>query len=198
MLTREAAASVAILGVLGFAGLPATGLAQQGAAAQGRQSATSQSRTTGDPAFQYAGTDGCAQVMVYAWSDDRTEVFRVDWDVRAALGIPPGEKMTWHGVKTFDLRNTPRGLRVAIDMHQSAVYSIYCTPVMRGLERRTIWSAVEGTLTIDVGENTGTESLPAYPVTAVLRNAVFESPNGKRAPVFEIVVKATAGRPVGG
>jgi len=198
MRVKMTTAAIVGAGWLVVMGVAASAHGQQ-ALPRPRETSTASSRDAGVPGFVYRDSDGCGQLTVYTWSDDRMEVFRVEWDLRIALGIPAGAPMTWQGMKTFELKDAPKGVRVAVDMHPSAVYSIYCTAVKIGIERRVVWRAIAGTLTIDVGENTGPESLPSFPVVVTLKDAVFEAPDGRRiSPVLPLVLKTTAGRPVGG
>jgi hypothetical protein len=161
-----------------------------------RETASS-SREVGLPGFRYRGADGCGRVFLYSWNDDRTEVLRIDLDMAAALGAPAPGKSAWQGVKTFDLEHAPTGVRVAVDLHPSAVYSLYCTSVLIGAERRVVWTAIAGKLTVDVGEAPDDARDGSFPVTAVLQGATFEAPDRRRIqPAFDLVVKTSAGRAI--
>ncbi len=150
------------------------------------------------PKFEYRDTDGCGRIYVYAFSEDHTEVLRVEWSLWTAMGLSNPQVTTWEGTRTFDLAKAPEELAVAVDLHPSANYSLYCTDVIYGRQERVVWRAVAGTLSIQVGKSTG----PGYascPVTIRLTGAVFVGPDGRQAaPSAPIVVNARAGRLVGG
>lgn len=195
MVLRPIAAIVLCSAVIGGSHR-AAGQQARGVPSRPREPAES-SRQVGLPDFRYRGSDGCGQLFLYSWNDERTEVLRIELDMKTVFGPPPAGKSTWEGAKRFDLADAPKTLRVAVDLHPSPVYSLYCTAVPIGADRRAIWRAVAGTLTVDVGENTGTEAAPSFPVTAVLQNGVFEASDGRRIrPVFDLVIKTVAGREV--
>lgn len=91
------------------------------------------------PALTYADADGCSDLFVYAWSDDRTEAITVRAR-KHALQLSAG-------VQTFDLALQPAGLEVAVQVFKQAARS---SGVCRDLSGGETWTPTSGTVSIEL------------------------------------------------
>lgn len=150
------------------------------------------------PTLQYSRADGCSTVFVYASNSDRSEVFWITGDLRAALNMP-AEVKGWSGRTTVNLAATRHEFTAGIDTYSPGKRGIYCSDTHAGWEM-TGWRAIAGTLRVDVSEYANCERCvqPDFLVVATLTGAVFRAPDGRivRAP-RPLVIKTRGGRVVG-
>src|SRR5436190_5784942 len=127
------------------------------------------------PSLRYTDADGCAQVILYGWSEDRAEAISIQADQRV-LQLSTS-------ARTFDLSSRSPGLNVQLHVYQRAIrVSPMCTDVGRP-EFSTVetWHATSGSVTIQLQEPTARGSAAgAYRVTIQVVGAEFISSSGQR------------------
>jgi len=132
-----------------FSELSETETERQEASEQARARKAAEARVNWDvvrdvrrlPALAFSNSDGCGNVHVYGWSDDRTEAITVHVD-RDALGLSTTPT-------TFNLSSQRRGLDLFVQVYERAVRSwSFCTDVAVPTGPAETWRAVSGTLTV--------------------------------------------------
>jgi hypothetical protein len=96
------------------------------------------------PALTYVDGNGCGNVFVYGWSDDRTEAISVSADTNLL-------QLTTTA-RTFDIAATKTGLEVVAHLYPQPRRSWpFCTDfiVLPGMPEET-WRAIGGTVTIEL------------------------------------------------
>jgi hypothetical protein len=144
------------------------------------------------PQLTYSDADGCGSIFVYGWSADRTEAItiRADKDV---LGLSTR-------ARTFQLASVSSTLQVAVHMFGGARRSWpFCTDVGEPGLGKEAWTAVAGTVTIELSP-TGTDArMPSgYRATIRIVGAEFLSTAGVRIRQTQpITLSALVGRGFG-
>jgi hypothetical protein len=142
------------------------------------------------PSLRYPNADGCAQVIVYGWSEDRAEAISIRADKRLLqLSTIP---------RSFDLSARSNGLEVMLHVYARAVReSPMCTDIAMppGFNDAEPWHASSGTVTIQLEEPTSRGGVPGtYRATVHIVGAEFISGAGQRVHQIEpITLTATVG-----
>ena len=128
------------------------------------------------PSFAYSGNDGCANLFVYAWADDRSEWLSVRVD-RETLQLSPG-------VRIIDIAQQPDAVALRVQVYQQPVRGqLFCTDVVP-VPADTVmesWRAVGGRMTIELSAPGIRARNPAlYRATIRIDNAEFVDSTGRR------------------
>jgi hypothetical protein len=138
--------------------------------------------------------DGCANMIVYGKSSDRTEAIVVQ-ATRDALGLAAVPR-------TFDLAAPRSDLTVVVHVFAHPVRNMpFCTDVIDGQLKSEEWRAVAGTITLDASAPGISTSYPSwmYRTTITLTGAEFVNSSGERVrQVAPITLQAFVGGVVGG
>jgi hypothetical protein len=150
--------------------------------------------------FAYIKSNGCANIVLYGWSEDLTEVIVVRAD-RDKLGLRVGEN-------TVNIAPDRPGLEVVVDIYartQPRLEGYYCNDIRLPDDEppRDKVRAISGTLLITLGEpgkadpeQRKREANPrfGYEATVTLRGVVFQRPDGTTvSPQTPITLKASVG-----
>jgi hypothetical protein len=136
---------------------------------------------TGDlrraPRLTYADADGCgnAKMLLYGWSDDRTEAIAVRAD-KALLQLSTTPK-------TLDVATTSGGLELALHVYERPVRSWpFCTDVtILPAASEETWRATRGTVTIELSPPGIRARAPSlYRATIRIVGAEFVDASGVR------------------
>jgi hypothetical protein len=150
--------------------------------------------------FAYVASDGCGNIELYGWSEDRTEVIVIRAN-REKLGLHVG-------ANTVSIVSDQPDLEVVVDIYartQDRLHDYYCNDVRLPEDESPIDKvrAISGTLLITLGERGKAdpeqrkrEGKPpfAYEATVTLREVVFRRPDGRSvSPHTPITLKALVG-----
>jgi hypothetical protein len=142
------------------------------------------------PSLRYLNADGCAQVIVDGWSEDRGEAISIRADKRLLqLSTIP---------RSFDLSARSNGLEVMLHVYARAVReSPMCTDIAMpsGFNDAEHWHATSGTVTIQLEEPTARGGAAGtYRATVYIVGAEFISGAGQRVrQTVPITLIATVG-----
>jgi hypothetical protein len=140
------------------------------------------------PSLMYTDSDGCRNLFVYAWSEDRTEAITVQADRNVLeLSTTP---------RSFDLAAHPE-LEIEVHVSEQAEHHWpFCTDVIVLGTRRHTWRATTGRVTIELSAPGIRARLPlAYRATIRIAGAEFVSATGARVKqARQIVLSAVVGR----
>jgi hypothetical protein len=96
-----------------------------------------------EPALAYSDADGCANTVVYGWSDDRSEVIEIRAD-KDRLGLSTGPR-------TFDVASQRADLVVLVHVYERPVRRWpFCTDVVDPRAPEETWRVTRGTVTIEL------------------------------------------------
>lgn len=119
------------------------------------------------PSMAYVDADGCGNVLLYGWSEDRTELvtFRVD---EGALHLPRKTP------STFEIGDRRRSFSVSIHVYDRPLRPALCSDARVPSPPGELWHAVAGTVTIEVSpRNIRTQAPDLYFATVRITNARF-------------------------
>jgi hypothetical protein len=125
------------------------------------------------PELTYAGADGCADLFVYGWSADRTEVIsiRADTDLLGLSTAP----------RTLDLATPHPYLEVLVHVFDRPQRSPFCTDVRDNSAMARVWRPARGTVTIELSpRGVRPATPPAYRAIIQVNGAEFVSDAGVR------------------
>lgn len=131
------------------------------------------------PTFRYVKDreGGCGNLFLYKGTADDLEVLWVSAD-RDRLKLPD------EGSRTFELAAAPAGLRVGIDLWETAPrFRAYCNDISPDTRKKATWVAKQGKLTLTLrGPAEAAEPGPKhYRASARLEGVVFEDDAGNQA-----------------
>ena len=146
----------------------------------------------------YVKSNGCGNIVLYGWTEDRAEAIIVRAD-RDKLGLH-------RGANTVNVGPDRPGLRVLVDVYartQPRLPEYYCNDVRLPEDESPAHTleAISGTLLITLGEpGDKAEGKPpsSYHATVTLRDVVFRRPDGTTvSPKRPISLQAFVGLVVG-
>jgi hypothetical protein len=125
------------------------------------------------PALTYVDGNGCGNVFVYGWSDDRTEAISVSADTNLLQLSTTA--------RTFDMAATQTGLEVVVHLYPRPLRSWpFCTDAPIRGEQET-WRAIGGTVTIELTARGVSPRQPnLYRATIRISGAEFVNSSGVR------------------
>lgn len=143
-------------------------------AAKARTDWTRVRDTQRTPTLTYSDADGCANVLVYGWSDDRTEVITIRAD-KDFLGLSTAPR-------TFDVASHPADLELLVQVYERSVRSWpFCRDVLIPVGPNETWRATRGAVTIELSPPGVRARAPfAYRATIRIVDAEFVSAAGVR------------------
>ena len=144
------------------------------------------------PSLLYADSSGCANILLYGWSDDRMEImtFRVD---DGALHLPSSKATTFKiGAK--------RSVSLNVHVYERPLKPNFCSDLGPPTPPGELWRAVAGSVTIDVSPRGIRARAPhLYQATVRIVNGVFVNESGRRVrQTAPITLTALVGAIVGG
>lgn len=125
------------------------------------------------PALTYIDSNGCGNVFLYAWSEDRTEAIAVRAD-KSLLQLSTT-------AQTFDIASTQTGLEVVVYLYERPLSSLpFCTDVITSGTTEA-WRATGGTVTIELSAPGVRVRQPnLYRATIRINGAEFVNGSGVR------------------
>ena len=144
------------------------------AAAEARVDWTRVRDTQRVPTLKYSDGNGCGNVFVYGWSDDRTEAMTIRADI-GLLGLSTAPR-------TFDVASQLSNLEVQVHAYERPVRSWpFCTDVLFSRGPEETWRATRGAVTIELSPPGVRADAPsAYRATIRIVGAEFVSAAGVR------------------
>jgi hypothetical protein len=126
------------------------------------------------PALTYVDGNGCGNVFVYGWSDDRTEAISVSADSRLLQLSTTA--------RTFDMAVAQTGLEVVVHLYPQPRRSWpFCTDLRNPGEQEETWRATGGTVTIELTARGVSPREPSlYRATIRIVGAEFINSSGVR------------------
>jgi hypothetical protein len=126
------------------------------------------------PALTYVDGNGCGNVFLYGWSDDRTEAIAV----RADKGLLQLSTTA----QTFDIASTRTGLEVTVHLYDRPLRSWpFCTDFFASGTSTEAWRATAGTVTIELSTPGISVRQPnLYRATIRVTGAEFVNSSGVR------------------
>jgi hypothetical protein len=143
-------------------------------AAEKRVDWTRRSDPRRPPTLTYADADGCGNVFVYGWSDDRAEVIAVRAN-KDVLGLSTAPR-------TFDLTSQQPALELLVHVYERPVRSWpFCTDAGVQTPAEEVWRLVRGTVTIELlPPGVGTRTPYLYRATIQIVGAELVNAAGVR------------------
>jgi hypothetical protein len=126
------------------------------------------------PSMLYVDGNGCGNIFLYGWSEDRAEIitFRAD---DGSLRVPQGTRAT------FDIARMRRQFSLNIHMYERPLRPSFCSNAGPPSPPGELWSAIEGSATIELSPRGVLARRPDLSrVTVRIANAVFVHRSGRR------------------
>jgi hypothetical protein len=126
------------------------------------------------PALTYVDGNGCGNVFVYGWSDDRTEAISISADTNLLQLSTTA--------RTVDIAATLTGLEVVVHLYPQPRRSWpFCTDFVNRGEQEETWRAIGGTVTIELTARGVSPRQPnLYRATIRIVGAEFVNSSGVR------------------
>jgi hypothetical protein len=127
------------------------------------------------PSFRYTGSAGCADVFLYAWNAERTEVLVAEVDVKPLkLGV---------GRHSIDAEKMPGVVRVRVEFYSKPQRQFrYCEDFITEDmgQPAVVWHAtvVKGALTLGARGSEPSAQPFMYPATLQVDQLIVKSPDG--------------------
>jgi hypothetical protein len=130
------------------------------------------------PTLSYVDGNGCGNVFLYGWSDDRTEAISVRADTNLLQLSTTA--------RTFDIAATKTGLEVVVHLYPQPRRSWpFCTDIGGPERQEETWRAVGGTVTIELSPP-GVRARAPYMYRATIRIVGAEFVNSSGARVKQV------------